>query len=103
MVGLAWRQKWPSRSGLAIHLSGGYHHAHRDFGSGFCLLNDLVLAAKHALTFDHIDKVLIVDSDVHHGDGTATLCQENDDIITLSFHCDKNFLRVNLCLTWMCR
>ena len=78
-------------SGLAIHLSGGYHHAHRDFGSGFCLLNDLVLAAKHALTFEHIDKVLIVDSDVHHGDGTATLCQENDDIITLSFHCDKNF------------
>ena len=78
-------------SGLAIHLSGGYHHAHRDFGSGFCLLNDLVLAAKHALTFEHIDKVLIVDSDVHHGDGTATLCQENDDVITLSFHCDKNF------------
>ncbi|OED80397.1 histone deacetylase family protein [Vibrio crassostreae] len=78
-------------TGLAIHLSGGYHHAHHDFGSGFCLLNDLVLAAKHALTFEHIDKVLIVDSDVHHGDGTATLCQENDDIITLSFHCDKNF------------
>lgn len=78
-------------SGLAIHLSGGYHHAHRDFGSGFCLLNDLVLAAKHALAFEHIDKVLIVDSDVHHGDGTATLCQQNDDIITLSFHCDKNF------------
>ncbi|MFA0552111.1 histone deacetylase [Vibrio lentus] len=78
-------------SGLAIHLSGGYHHAHRDFGSGFCLLNDLVLAAKHALTFEHIDKVLIVDSDVHHGDGTATLCQERDEIITLSFHCDKNF------------
>ncbi|OBT00995.1 histone deacetylase [Vibrio tasmaniensis] len=78
-------------SGLAIHLSGGYHHAHRDFGSGFCLLNDLVLAAKHALTFEHIDKVLIVDSDVHHGDGTATLCQECDEIITLSFHCDKNF------------
>ena len=78
-------------SGLAIHLSGGYHHAHRDFGSGFCLFNDLVLAAKHALTFEHIDKVLIVDSDVHHGDGTATLCKENDDIITLSFHCDKNF------------
>ncbi|PTO93588.1 histone deacetylase [Vibrio splendidus] len=78
-------------SGLAIHLSGGYHHAHHDFGSGFCLLNDLVLAAKHALTFEHIDKVLIVDSDVHHGDGTATLCQENNDIITLSFHCDKNF------------
>ncbi|EPZ8236404.1 histone deacetylase family protein [Vibrio fluvialis] len=77
--------------GVAIHLSGGYHHAHRDFGSGFCLYNDLVLAAHQALMLDGIDKVLIVDSDVHHGDGTATLCAARDDIITLSFHCDKNF------------
>lgn len=77
--------------GVAIHLSGGYHHAHRDFGSGFCLYNDLVLAAHQALRQDGIDKVLIVDSDVHHGDGTATLCADRDDIITLSFHCDKNF------------
>lgn len=78
-------------SGLAIHLSGGYHHAHYDYGSGFCLFNDLVLAAKHSLSFEHVDKVLIVDSDVHHGDGTATLCQDDPDIVTVSFHCDKNF------------
>lgn len=77
--------------GVAIHLSGGYHHAHYDFGSGFCLLNDLVLAANRALTHEGIEKVLIVDSDVHHGDGTATLCADQDDIVTLSFHCDKNF------------
>ncbi|RSD31928.1 histone deacetylase family protein [Vibrio pectenicida] len=76
---------------IAIHLSGGYHHAHYDFGSGFCLLNDLVLAAKRALSHEDIDKVLIVDSDVHHGDGTATLCKDDDSIVTLSFHCDKNF------------
>ncbi|BAJ00609.1 histone deacetylase family protein [Shewanella violacea] len=78
-------------SGVAIHLSGGYHHAHNDFGSGFCLFNDLVLAAHFSLQKDDIHKVLIIDSDVHHGDGTATLCQGRDDIITLSFHCDKNF------------
>ncbi len=77
--------------GIAIHLSGGYHHAHYDFGSGFCLFNDLVLAAKRALKQDGIDKVLIVDSDVHHGDGTATLCADEFDIVTLSFHCAKNF------------
>ncbi|WP_076587327.1 histone deacetylase family protein [Vibrio ostreicida] len=76
---------------IAIHLSGGYHHAHYDFGSGFCLLNDLVLAAKRALTKEGVEKVLIVDSDVHHGDGTATLCAEQNDIVTLSFHCAKNF------------
>ncbi|KQB02645.1 histone deacetylase [Vibrio metoecus] len=78
-------------SGLAIHLSGGYHHAHVDFGSGFCLFNDLVIAAHFALSLSGVDKVLIIDSDVHHGDGTATLCAQRDDIITLSFHCDKNF------------
>ncbi len=77
--------------GCALHLSGGYHHAHHEFGSGFCLFNDLVLAAQHVIEHNDIDKVLIVDSDVHHGDGTATLCSERDDIITLSFHCDKNF------------
>ncbi|HAS6099817.1 TPA: histone deacetylase [Vibrio vulnificus] len=77
--------------GVAIHLSGGYHHAHFDYGSGFCLFNDLVMAAHKALEHASIDKVLIIDSDVHHGDGTATLCQRRDDIVTLSFHCDKNF------------
>lgn len=77
--------------GIAIHLSGGYHHAHKDFGSGFCLFNDLAIAAKHMLDHEYVDKVMIIDSDVHHGDGTATLCKDEGDIITLSFHCDKNF------------
>lgn len=77
--------------GMAIHLSGGYHHAHRDFGSGFCLINDLALAAKHALTSPHIDNVMIIDCDVHHGDGTATLLADEPNIITFSVHCDKNF------------
>ena len=77
--------------GIAVHLSGGYHHAHKDFGSGFCLFNDLAIAAKRMLGHELIDKVMIIDSDVHHGDGTATLCQDESDIITLSFHCDKNF------------
>ncbi len=77
--------------GIAIHLSGGYHHAHKDFGSGFCLFNDLAIAAKHMVDHEHVDKVMIIDSDVHHGDGTATLCKDEADIITLSFHCDKNF------------
>lgn len=77
--------------GIAIHLSGGYHHAHHDFGSGFCLFNDLAIAAKHALSYSHIDKVMIIDCDVHHGDGTATLFADYPNIITFSVHCDKNF------------
>ena len=77
--------------GVSIHLSGGYHHAHHDFGSGFCLVNDLALAARHALSLEGIDKVMIIDCDVHHGDGTATLLANDPDIITFSVHCDKNF------------
>lgn len=76
--------------GIAIHLSGGYHHAHFNYGSGFCLFNDLAVAAQHALK-KGADKVLIVDSDVHHGDGTASLMNDNPNIVTLSLHCDKNF------------
>ncbi|RXJ74715.1 histone deacetylase [Veronia nyctiphanis] len=78
-------------TGCAIHLTGGYHHSHFDFGSGFCLFNDLILAAHHALSAPGIERVLIVDCDVHHGDGTATMAAGNDEIITLSVHCDKNF------------
>ncbi|MDO6705060.1 histone deacetylase [Photobacterium sp. 1_MG-2023] len=77
--------------GISLHLSGGYHHAHHDFGSGFCLVNDLAFAARHALTLPGIDRVLIVDCDVHQGDGTATLLAEDSNIITFSVHCDKNF------------
>lgn len=79
------------KHGIGIHLSGGYHHAHHDFGSGFCLINDLAFAARHALTLDGIEKVMIIDCDVHQGDGTATLLADEPNIITFSVHCDKNF------------
>ncbi|PMN88892.1 histone deacetylase [Enterovibrio norvegicus] len=79
------------QEGVAIHLTGGYHHAHYDFGSGFCLFNDLILAADHALKSEDVEKVLIVDCDVHQGDGTATLAADRDDIVTFSVHCEKNF------------
>ncbi|WP_088329103.1 histone deacetylase [Lacimicrobium sp. SS2-24] len=77
--------------GKALNLTGGYHHAFADFGSGFCMVNDLYLAALSMLKHDHMDKVLIVDCDVHQGDGTAKLCENNPNIITLSLHGEKNF------------
>lgn len=79
------------KQGLAIHLTGGYHHSHYDFGSGFCLFNDLVLGAQHILSTTHARKVMIIDCDVHHGDGTAAMAQGRDDIVTVSVHCEKNF------------
>ncbi|MBY5921166.1 histone deacetylase [Ferrimonas balearica] len=77
--------------GVACHLSGGYHHAHRDFGSGFCVFNDLVLAARLMMAQQQLSRILILDCDVHQGDGTATLCQDDPEIITCSLHCERNF------------
>ncbi|MFM5397250.1 histone deacetylase [Aeromonas veronii] len=77
--------------GCGLQISGGYHHAHRDHGSGFCLFNDLVIAAQACLDEGHCEQVLIVDLDVHQGDGSAALCAERRDIITLSLHGEHNF------------
>ncbi|MCL1036681.1 histone deacetylase [Shewanella submarina] len=77
--------------GAALHLSGGYHHAHTDFGSGFCVFNDLILAARSAIDSGRANKVLILDCDVHQGDGTAAMGQRYGDIITCSFHAGRNF------------
>lgn len=77
--------------GKALNLTGGYHHAFADFGSGFCLFNDLYLAAKTMQKSSAIDNVLIVDLDVHQGDGTAKLAENDRDIFTLSIHGEKNF------------
>ncbi len=77
--------------GIALNLTGGYHHAFDDFGSGFCLFNDLYLAARQALKRPHIDSVMIFDCDVHQGDGTAKLAEDDRDIFTVSIHGEKNF------------
>lgn len=77
--------------GKALNLTGGYHHAFADFGSGFCLFNDLYLAALTMLQNEAVERVLIFDCDVHQGDGTAKLAQGNDHIITVSIHGEKNF------------
>lgn len=78
-------------NGIAINLTGGYHHAHPDFGSGFCVFNDLAIAAHHAINSGLANRVLIFDCDVHQGDGTATCCEANPNIYTVSIHCEKNF------------
>ena len=77
--------------GIAINCTGGYHHAHPDFGSGFCVFNDLVLTAKELISNGKANKILIFDCDVHQGDGTATCAENEVDIFTLSIHCEKNF------------
>lgn len=77
--------------GLACNAAGGTHHAHRDFGAGYCLLNDLAIAARWALNVAQVSRVLIVDLDVHQGDGTAALLADEPRAFTFSMHCEKNF------------
>ncbi len=77
--------------GVACHLAGGTHHAHADAGSGFCILNDLAIAASYARRRLGVSRVLVVDLDVHQGDGTARLLADDAGAFTLSVHCADNF------------
>jgi acetoin utilization deacetylase AcuC-like enzyme len=79
------------KHGKALNLTGGYHHAFANYGSGFCLFNDLYLAALRMLQEPGIDKVLIFDCDVHQGDGTAKLAENNPKVYSVSIHGEKNF------------
>lgn len=79
------------RHGLACNVAGGTHHSFKDFGAGFCIVNDLVVTSKYLLACEWVKKVLIVDLDVHQGDGTACLCEDDDRIFTFSMHAMNNF------------
>ena len=78
-------------NGVACHLAGGTHHAFKDCGSGFCVFNDLAYASIALLNQKKINKILILDLDVHQGDGTASICENIDNIFTCSIHCKNNF------------
>ena len=77
--------------GIAGNMAGGTHHAHYDFGSGYCIFNDLAVCALLALQRHNYDRVAILDLDVHQGDGTATILQNIDGALTISLHCQENF------------
>jgi len=77
--------------GIACNTAGGTHHAHPDFGSGFCIFNDLAVTAKRLTTDGTVDRVLIVDLDVHQGDGTARAFSDDPAVFTFSMHSGKNF------------
>lgn len=78
-------------SGLACQISGGYHHSFPSFASGFCIFNDLVISAKQLINSQECKKVVILDLDVHQGDGTAVCAENEPDIQTVSIHCEQNF------------
>jgi acetoin utilization deacetylase AcuC-like enzyme len=77
--------------GFALNSAGGSHHAHADFGSGFCVFNDVAVAVAALKGRGLITRALIIDLDVHQGDGTASIFADDRDIYTFSLHCQKNF------------
>lgn len=77
--------------GLACNTAGGTHHAFPDYGSGFCIFNDLAIAARLLQQWGLVQKTLIVDLDVHQGDGTAHIFREDSCVFTFSMHCEVNF------------
>ncbi|MDZ8185882.1 MAG: histone deacetylase [Nostoc sp. ChiSLP02] len=77
--------------GLACNTAGGTHHAFPSYGSGFCIFNDLAIACRVLQKLGLVQKILIVDLDVHQGDGTAFIFQNDESVFTFSMHCEVNF------------
>ncbi len=77
--------------GIAMNIAGGTHHAFTDRGEGFCLLNDIAIAAHYLLNHKLAKKILIVDLDVHQGNGTAKIFEADPRVFTFSMHGAKNY------------
>jgi acetoin utilization deacetylase AcuC-like enzyme len=72
--------------GLALHIGGGFHHAFRDHGEGFCVLNDVAVAVEKMIAEKRASRVMVVDCDLHQGNGTAAIFSGREDVFTFSLH-----------------
>ena len=77
--------------GLACNTAGGSHHAFAGHGAGFCLFNDVAVAIRVLRSEGLIERALVVDLDVHQGDGTAAIFQDEPEVFTFSLHCEANY------------
>lgn len=77
--------------GASFTIAGGTHHAHKGHGEGFCVFNDIAVAAFNAIHNHKVSKVLVLDLDVHQGNGTALLTKDRSDIFTFSMHGSRNY------------
>lgn len=79
------------RDGFASNLSGGFHHAYPDHGEGFCAIHDVAVAIRKLQADGKIKKAIVVDTDVHHGNGTAAIFRNDPTVFTLSIHQLNNY------------
>ena len=77
--------------GASANIAGGTHHAFRDRGEGFCLFNDVAIGSYYAIEKHQMQSILIIDLDVHQGNGTASILKDNNKVFTFSIHGEKNY------------
>ena len=77
--------------GFAANLGGGFHHAYPNHGEGFCALHDVAIAIRRLQSDGAIRKAMVIDTDVHHGNGTAAIFAKDDTVFTLSIHQENNY------------
>jgi acetoin utilization deacetylase AcuC-like enzyme len=77
--------------GIAVNLAGGTHHASVDRGQGYCLFNDSVIAVRAMQAEGRVGRAVVLDCDVHQGNGTAAICRHDPTIFTFSIHNENNF------------
>lgn len=82
---------YAQQHGVALNIAGGTHHSFTNRGEGFCLLNDIAISANYLLHKKIVSKVLVVDLDVHQGNGTAQIFKDDDRVFTFSMHGAKNY------------
>ncbi|UKT65521.1 histone deacetylase family protein [Pedobacter mucosus] len=83
--------KFAITNGIAFNVAGGTHHSGSNWGEGFCLLNDQAITANYLLNNKIVSRILIIDLDVHQGNGTAEIFNKEPNVYTFSMHGDKNF------------
>jgi acetoin utilization deacetylase AcuC-like enzyme len=79
------------RDGFAANIGGGFHHAYPDHGEGFCAIHDVAVAIRRLQADKAIRKAMVVDTDVHHGNGTAAIFHDDDSVFTISIHQESNY------------
>jgi acetoin utilization deacetylase AcuC-like enzyme len=83
--------KYALQHGVAMNIAGGTHHAFTNKGEGFCLLNDIAMASNYLLAKNRVKKILVVDLDVHQGNGTAQIFRNDAHVFTFSMHGANNY------------
>ena len=91
MNGTLQAAKYALKHGVSFNIAGGTHHAFTNKGEGFCLLNDIAISANYLLEADLAQQILVVDLDVHQGNGTAEIFANNPQVFTFSMHGAKNY------------